>query len=317
MRRFHRTEAQALVEFTLAATLLFFLLAAAVDLGLLFFTRQGITNAAQEGATFGSRWLKADGSLSSLDIPEIQSRVRFESGANGGNGITRLTDLNSDGVDDVGQPGVIDPSGATGFIQVRAVADNNMDGNPINDGPVACPNPAASTVSCYALVTVRKVHRLFFPLAPAFGNEFTMSSSYYVLIRSTYRTNPSNTPPVFEQPTPTPDPNSLVVAFVVPSSTTFPSNANGTNFEVSAHDKNISTINGAGIERVVLRLYDTGGALLAQNEDYGVKYCVFGGNCNKMSSSMWSGLKKGSYTFEATAYAKDGRSKTVTMTMTK
>ena len=41
---------QALVEFALAATLIFFLLAAAVDLGLIFFTIQGLHNAAQDGA---------------------------------------------------------------------------------------------------------------------------------------------------------------------------------------------------------------------------------------------------------------------------
>lgn len=38
--RTKRTRGQALVEFTLAATLIFTLLSAAVDLGLIFFTMQ-------------------------------------------------------------------------------------------------------------------------------------------------------------------------------------------------------------------------------------------------------------------------------------
>ncbi|MGB9633580.1 MAG: TadE/TadG family type IV pilus assembly protein, partial [Chloroflexaceae bacterium] len=41
-RRQPRARGQALVELVLASTLLFFLLAAAVDLGLIFFTLQGL-----------------------------------------------------------------------------------------------------------------------------------------------------------------------------------------------------------------------------------------------------------------------------------
>lgn len=312
----HRTAGQAMVEFALAATLIFFLLAAAIDLGLLFFTKQGVTNAAQEGATFGSRWLEGT-SPRVLNVPEIQKRVRFESGENGGNGVLRLTDLNSDGVDDASQAGVIDPSGATGFIQVRAIADTNLDGNPVNDGLVACTDAAKSAVSCYAWVTVEKVHRLFFPLSPAFGNEFSVKSSYYMLIRDTYRTGNSAAPPTFEQPTPTPDPNSLVVEWVNPGGTTFSNNRNGTNFEVRAYDKSKGTTNGDGILKVVIRVYRPGGSELAFAEDFGAKYCLFSGNCNSMSSSLWNTLTAGTYTFEATATSKAGQSKTITKTVTK
>ena len=71
----HSKTGQALVEFALAATLIFFLLAAAVDLGLIFFSLQGIHNAAQEGAAYGSRWLIGS-SPRALDLNSIRDRVR-------------------------------------------------------------------------------------------------------------------------------------------------------------------------------------------------------------------------------------------------
>lgn len=318
MRRFARTQAQAIVEFALAATLIFLLLSAAIDVGLLFFTKQALTNAAQEGATYGSRWLIGDSTNRTLDIKAIQDRVRFESGSNGGNGVIKLTDLNNDGIDDASQSGVVDPTGATGYIQVRAIADQNMDGNPMNDGPVACANPATSTVSCYAMVTVRKAHKMFMGLAPVFGNPVMVSSTYYLLIRDSFRGG-SSTPPTFVVPTATPDPNSIVVQVVVPSGTTFPSAQNGTRFQVTAYDKNLGTTNGAGIDHVVLQLYGPNGSLLASNDDYAGSYCLFGGtgSCSQMDTTIWNNLQSGSYVFRATAYTSDGRTGSVTVNLTK
>src|SRR5215211_5430172 len=101
MQRFKRTQGQALVEFALAATLIFFLLAAAVDLGLIFFSLQGMHNAAQEGAAYGSRWLIGSNPRA-LDLNSIRDRVRHESGSQGGIGLVNLLDLNNDGIRDVG-----------------------------------------------------------------------------------------------------------------------------------------------------------------------------------------------------------------------
>src|SRR3712207_6280994 len=97
MRRRLRTRGQALVEFALAATLIFFLLAAAVDLGLMYFTLQGLHNGAQEGAMYGSRWVASD---LTLDEDAIRSRARLEAGTQG-IGFANLLDLNNDGVLDV------------------------------------------------------------------------------------------------------------------------------------------------------------------------------------------------------------------------
>ena len=106
MRRHARTTGQALVEFALASTLIFFMLAAAVDLGLIFFTLQGLHNAAQEGATYGSRWLVNQNpsdptSVEVLDFNGIRDRARHEAGTQGGIGFVNLLDLNSNGTPDV------------------------------------------------------------------------------------------------------------------------------------------------------------------------------------------------------------------------
>src|SRR3712207_4197030 len=119
MKRRTRTIGQAIVEFALAATVIFLLLAAAVDLGLIFFATQGLTNAAQEGATYGSRWLTTNATTNNreLNIPEIQRRTRLESGDSGGSGLVNLLDLNSNNRDDATEgTAVIDPTGRTGFI---------------------------------------------------------------------------------------------------------------------------------------------------------------------------------------------------------
>ncbi|HWQ15909.1 MAG TPA: TadE/TadG family type IV pilus assembly protein [Roseiflexaceae bacterium] len=93
--------AQALVEFALASTLILLLLAAAVDLGLVFLNLQGISNAAQEGAQYGSRHLTVDAlGIAQLDLDEIRQRVRMEAGATGGIGFVDMQDLNSDRIPD-------------------------------------------------------------------------------------------------------------------------------------------------------------------------------------------------------------------------
>src|SRR5215212_11190571 len=103
MLRHKRTQGQALVEFALAATLIFFLLAAAVDVGLIFFSLQGMHNAAQEGAAYGSRWgvdIDTNSGAVILNTAAIIARVRGESGAKGGNGFINLYDLNANAIDD-------------------------------------------------------------------------------------------------------------------------------------------------------------------------------------------------------------------------
>ncbi len=182
---------QALVEFALASTLIFLLLAAAVDLGLIFFSVQGLHNAAQEGANYGSRWLIRDASTGNraLDVDEIRTRVRYESGDRGGIGFVNLLDLNNNNIlDDTGSDVTDDI--LDNYIEVEALADTDSDGNPLFDDSgnperAVCDNPATSPVPCYVVVTVHMDYKPVFPLSPALGETVALRSSYNMLIRST------------------------------------------------------------------------------------------------------------------------------------
>ena len=186
----HRfVKGQALVEFALTATLIFFLLAATVDLGLIFFTLQGLHNAAQEGGNYGSRFLNANGEL---DYAEIRDRVRHEAGDRS-TGFANLLDLNNNGIDDdtedhahIGDPG--DPNATALFpkyIQINALADPDGDGDPLNDDPrTSCTSVADPTQLCYLYIVVSADYNFLFPLAPAFANKHTLSSPYVIPIRA-------------------------------------------------------------------------------------------------------------------------------------
>jgi hypothetical protein len=215
---------QALVEFALAATLIFFLLAAAVDLGLMFFAVQGLHNAAQEGGTYGSRWLTGLGyGVRTLDVNSIRDRVRHESGSSGGIGFVNLLDLNNDGTPDVkpdsniancGQGGVVcQVNPATGnlvindYIQVTMIDDANANGDPTDDGVApsftTCTNSSSPT--CFIRVSVAFDYRLLFPLAPSFiSRQRQLRSSFVMRLRDSFsQNNPVGTAPVFQPATAT------------------------------------------------------------------------------------------------------------------
>lgn len=177
-----RTKGQALVEFALAATLIFFMLAATVDLGLIFFTLQALHNAAQEGATYGSRTLKPDANnVMFLDQAGIRDRVRHEAGTSG-IGFANLLDLNSNSTDDSSESGVIE-----NYIQIYALEDSNGNGDPLDDGSAPnftpCPSLSGATKPCFIRVIVSADYNMAFPLAPAFGDKIRLSSSYVVGMR--------------------------------------------------------------------------------------------------------------------------------------
>jgi hypothetical protein len=225
MRRHPKTKkGQALVEFALAATLIFFLLAAAVDLGLMFFGIQGLHNAAQEGGTYGSRWLTGVGyGVRTLDVNNIRDRVRHESGSNGGIGFVNLLDLNNDGIPDIkpdsspancGQGGVVcQINPATGnpvvndYIQVNMIYDANANGDPTDDGvaPTYTACPSSSDPSCYIRVSVAFDYKLIFPLSPSFiSRTRQLRSSFVMRLRDSFsQNNPVGTAPVFQPATAT------------------------------------------------------------------------------------------------------------------
>jgi hypothetical protein len=194
MLRHTRAKGQALVEFALAATLIFFLLAAAVDLGLIFFTLQGLHNAAQEGAAYGSRWLVTDSGGLTLDYSGIRNRTRMEAG-NRGAGFANLLDLNNNRTDDMAEDGgnIGAASGTSLFptyIQVNALQDLDADGNPLNDvgtdgRNLPCPDIGNANIQrCFLQVVVSTDYRLLFPLSPGFARQRRLSSSYVIQMRS-------------------------------------------------------------------------------------------------------------------------------------
>jgi hypothetical protein len=201
--------AQALVETAIALTLIFFLLVGALDVGLIFLDLQGLHSAAQEGASYGSRFLKVESlNVAHLDKEGIRQRVRFVSGDTGGINFVNMLDLNSDGILDVTDSdgdGILDTpqiNPATGrpviedYILVEAVEDVNRDGDPSNDpdGVVdevpgggdrntLCPSLTDPNRSCYVRVVVRADHNIVFPIV-VFGKQVPLSSTFYMPIRA-------------------------------------------------------------------------------------------------------------------------------------
>jgi hypothetical protein len=196
LRRKH-TQGQALVEFALAATLIFFLLAAAVDVGLIFFALQGMHNAAQEGAAYGSRWgvqLDASNAIY-IDKNAVVDHVRGESGAKGGNGFINLYDLDANGVDDRTEHGYNEPN-----IVIDVLSDPSNDGDPTKNVAtgaaenVICTDPSQSTTTCYMRVTVKSVHKMIFAFAPAFAKNVPLTSAYIMPLRSSLSRGSSSNP---------------------------------------------------------------------------------------------------------------------------
>jgi hypothetical protein len=224
MIAFLKQRGQALVEFALAATLIFFLLAAAVDLGFMFFAMQGLHNAAQEGGAYGSRWLVSDAvGKRSLDVNVIRDRVRHESGSRGGIGFVNLLDLNNNGVPDINPDGPVagctpakcetNPNSGNyvvnDYIQVSMINDTNGNGDPLDDGtaPSYTPCTNAGNVTCYIRVRTSFDYRLFFPLSPTFGRQRTINSAYVMRLRDDVsREGTPVATPQFQQATATPQP---------------------------------------------------------------------------------------------------------------
>jgi hypothetical protein len=224
MQQHSKTKGQALVEFALAATLIFFLLAAAVDLGLMFFAVQGLHNASQEGGTYGSRWLTGIGAGARvLDENQIRDRVRHESGSRGGIGFVNLLDLNNDGIPDVNPDQsvanctvtICQKNPATGnyivkdYIQVTMIYDFNQNGDPIDDGvaPNYTPCTNSADLGCFILVSTAFDYRLSFPLSPSFiSRTRQLRSSFVMRLRDSFaQSGVASAPPVFTPATATPE----------------------------------------------------------------------------------------------------------------
>jgi hypothetical protein len=194
-RRTSRARGQALVEFALAATLIFFLLAAVVDLGLIFFTLQGMRTSAQEGAQFGSypvAVMNADGSLNRVDLDynNIVQRVRLANGSVGG-GFANMLDLDNNGVADDAQSGFLNPRNSASHIFVELLGGSNPDNL---TGVCRTDRPAQGMQfggrNCWIRVTLRYDYRFIFPLAPFFGDTVRLQVAQTMPIRSSFYTTP-------------------------------------------------------------------------------------------------------------------------------
>lgn len=194
MKQRRKTSGQAIVEFALSATVIFLLLSAAVDLGLIFFTMQALRAAAQEGATYGSYPLVVTNSSGQvtevrLNYREIFNRIRTAGGTRP-TGVANLLDLNGDGIDDANQSAVFNASNPTnpnGFV----IIENPKGPNPANlSGTCSTTTPRTDMrnagQNCWIRVTIRYRYRLFFPFAPAFGQEIILRVTHTMPIRSQF-----------------------------------------------------------------------------------------------------------------------------------
>lgn len=195
MRNHIRKTGQALVEFIIAASLLTLLLAASLDIGMIFFTIQALHNAAQEGASYGSLMNYEDtdnkdgdgqtfkdifcskpstectfdtsdpddlGNLYEDFQDDVRFRATYEAGKTGGVGFSSLHDLDSNDIAD----------------------DNNVRREYVDvwvaDGPKRSAkecDPDLGT-QCYIHVVVRARYKIFFPLAPIAKEYLTLESHY-------------------------------------------------------------------------------------------------------------------------------------------
>lgn len=227
MRLRRRTIGQAVVEFALAATLIFVLLSASVDLGLAFLMRQGLLNATEEGAAFGSKSKTKVPNPSGgpvvdwFDEWEIRNRVRQEAGVRadpdnpgeeiGGTRALNLLDLNADGINDIKQGNLI-----TDTIRVTLVQTNSINASPCVKG--------AQIQNCYIVVRVTGIYKPFFALAPVFGDRVEVNAYTIKAWRGTANQVGLAPVPQTPRPTQTRTPTFTPTATPTASNTPTPSN---------------------------------------------------------------------------------------------
>lgn len=193
-RRHRRSTGQALVEFTLAASLIFFLVAAAVDLGLMFFSFQALRTAAQEGATFGSYPIAVTANKQvtevRIDYARTIDRIRTAAG-NPSRGIVDLHDLNNNGLDDKDE-GIVPKTAPTGPVTTGPIQISNPYGSDPNDLSRECRTTTPlremrnAGDNCWIRIRLTYDYQFFFPLAPAFLPKVPLTVTYTLPIRSQF-----------------------------------------------------------------------------------------------------------------------------------
>lgn len=155
---------QALVEFALTVTVLFFFLSAIIDFGLAFFAHQGLKGAAYEAVSYGALFpLRSDGTI---NTQEIRDRLRYESGAlNDLTGSNGLRFVNLFDLDNNKGP---DPES----VQAERIIISFVKSPIPNSVPVDCANPATMMRQfCDIRVSVTYTYDPFFSFAWLLGSE--------------------------------------------------------------------------------------------------------------------------------------------------
>lgn len=79
-----------------------------------------------------------------------------------------------------------------------------------------------------------------------------------------------------------------------------------TRFQIAAHDPNIGTADGAGIQQVEFELYDSANALIYSSSDTVAPYCLFGGESECNTGQEHFTGPNGTYALRARAQATAG-----------
>jgi hypothetical protein len=157
-----RVRGQSIVEFALSSIILFLVLTAVVDVGLIFLSYQTMINAVKEGLSYGAyRPVLPNTSDPSHPLPNdtnIRYRVRYT--ANEPNTGTpsvsfiNLLDLNGNNTPDDAESSVLNQ-----YIAISAYQNGNQGAD--------CPNRERN---CWLHIDLRYDYKLIFPLTPAFGD---------------------------------------------------------------------------------------------------------------------------------------------------
>ncbi len=206
---------QAIVEFAIAGTLIFTLLAASIDLGMIFFIKQGMDNAVQEGALYGStNYLDFFDNEDNYDSFEeqiqafrhaVRTRTSFESGERGGIGFINLRDLDANGIRDDSEPCTVGDEPDFANCQ-GGVADSEDWEDLISKDwedlifvdivrKQSCKDSTTAECSCaddpdndgeideggcYVKVHIQAKYDILFPLAPAFKEYVWIGADYVI-----------------------------------------------------------------------------------------------------------------------------------------
>lgn len=159
-----RASGQAVVEFALSCIILFMLIAAVIDIGLMFLTYQTMISAVKEGLSYGV-YRPVEPNTASPSSPlandaNIRYRIRNSNidPATGEPSISfiNLRDLNRNDIDDANESGMLDS-----YIAISAYQDANQN--------APCQNRERN---CWMRIDMRFDYTFFFPLVPFFDDTF-------------------------------------------------------------------------------------------------------------------------------------------------